>query len=165
MGGKETEKETFKRLLTEVYPTGIVSVVADTWDFWSVIDHVLPELKDVILNRDGKIVIRPDSGDPVDIICGNVTAVEIPDSYATDLETMKSYCRDYIVDLVLEKTKHLSRGSRGSDTETVIFKYKEKYYSCSAEIGWDRILGEIVVQQVEFEETELNSEQKGAVER
>ena len=60
----------FKRLLTEVYPEGIVSVVSDTYDFWGVVTEILPRLKDVILSRNGKLVIRPDSGDPVDIICG-----------------------------------------------------------------------------------------------
>ncbi|MHC0443561.1 nicotinate phosphoribosyltransferase, partial [Flavobacterium sp. 3-210] len=31
----------------------------------------LPRLKNEIVSREGKVVIRPDSGDPVDIICGN----------------------------------------------------------------------------------------------
>lgn len=70
MGTKEDEFETFKRLITEVYPTGIVSIVSDTWDLWKVLTDYLPRLKDEILKRDGKVVIRPDSGDPVDIICG-----------------------------------------------------------------------------------------------
>lgn len=69
-GGKEDEFETFKRLITEVYPTGFVSIVSDTWDFWQVMTEYLPKLKDTILARDGRVVIRPDSGDPVDIICG-----------------------------------------------------------------------------------------------
>lgn len=69
-GGKEDELETFKRLITEVYPSGIVSIVSDTWDFWKVMTEYLPQLKDIIEARDGRIVIRPDSGDPVDIICG-----------------------------------------------------------------------------------------------
>ena len=69
-GGKEDELETFRRLLTEVYPNGIVSIVSDTWDFWKVMAEYLPKLKEEILARDGRLVIRPDSGDPVDIICG-----------------------------------------------------------------------------------------------
>lgn len=68
--GKETEIETFKRLLTEVYPKGFVSIVSDTWDYWQVITEFLPQLKDLIMSREGRCVIRPDSGDPVDIICG-----------------------------------------------------------------------------------------------
>jgi nicotinamide phosphoribosyltransferase len=71
MGGMETEEQTFERLLTKVYPSGILSVVSDTWDLWNVLTVTLPKLKDVIKNRDGKLVIRPDSGDPVKILCGD----------------------------------------------------------------------------------------------
>lgn len=76
MGQQDGEFETFKRLITETYPKGIVSVVSDTWDLWAVLTDYLPRLKDVILARDGKVVIRPDSGDPVDIICGRAKIVD-----------------------------------------------------------------------------------------
>ena len=68
-GEKDSELDTFRRLL-KVYPTGILSVVSDTWDLWKVCTEHLVTLKEEILARDGKLVIRPDSGDPVDIICG-----------------------------------------------------------------------------------------------
>ena len=71
LGGSETEFETFKRLIVDVYPKGIVSIVSDTWDYWKVIGETLPALKSIIMGRDGKVVIRPDSGDPVDILCGD----------------------------------------------------------------------------------------------
>jgi nicotinamide phosphoribosyltransferase len=59
------------------YPTGILSVVSDTFDLWQLITKFLPENKEQIMSREGKLVIRPDSGDPVDILCGDVTiAVE-----------------------------------------------------------------------------------------
>jgi nicotinamide phosphoribosyltransferase len=73
-GGKEDEVETFRRLL-ETYPTGILSVVSDTWDLWKVCTEHVVTLKDEIMNRDGKLVIRPDSGDPVDILCGLETSM------------------------------------------------------------------------------------------
>lgn len=69
MGVKENEITTFRRLLN-LYPTGILSVVSDTWDLWKVLTEYLPAIKEQILSRDGKLVIRPDSGDPVDILCG-----------------------------------------------------------------------------------------------
>lgn len=69
-GSLNGEFDTFKRLLTEVYPTGVVSIVSDTWDLWKVVDDFLPRLKHKIENREGTLIIRPDSGDPVDIICG-----------------------------------------------------------------------------------------------
>ncbi len=70
MGTNEGEYDTFKRLICDVYPKGILSIVSDTWDLWKVLTDFLPRLKDEIVNRPGKVVIRPDSGDPVDIICG-----------------------------------------------------------------------------------------------
>ena len=58
------------RDLIEKYPTGILSIVSDTFNLWDVCTEYLPRLKEEILARDGKLVIRPDSGDPVDILCG-----------------------------------------------------------------------------------------------
>jgi nicotinamide phosphoribosyltransferase len=54
------------------FPNGILSVVADTFDLWKLITEYLPALKEQIMGRDGKLVIRPDSGNPVDIICGTL---------------------------------------------------------------------------------------------
>lgn len=73
MGGLTDEIETFRRLIEDVYPSGIVSIVSDTWDFWNVIDPengICVQLRDKIMARDGKVVIRPDSGDPVKIVTG-----------------------------------------------------------------------------------------------
>lgn len=70
-GGQNDEYETYKRII-ELYPTGIVSIVSDTWDLWSVVNNILPSLKSLIMSRDGKTVIRPDSGDPMDILCGDL---------------------------------------------------------------------------------------------
>ncbi|MDM1294118.1 nicotinate phosphoribosyltransferase [Sphingobacterium sp. N143] len=67
----EQETDAFRHLITEVYPSGNISIVSDTYDLWNVVDHVLPQLKELIMEREGKVVIRPDSGDPVKIICGD----------------------------------------------------------------------------------------------
>lgn len=69
-----------KRMITEVYPTGIVSLVSDTFDLFAVLTKSLPLLKQDIMARNGgpnsldKVVIRPDSGDPADILCGDLKA-------------------------------------------------------------------------------------------
>lgn len=83
MGGKDDgELATFRRLITETYPSGIVSIVSDTWDFWNVITNTAAILKDDILARtpnalgQAKVVFRPDSGDPVKIIAG-LRAIDI----------------------------------------------------------------------------------------
>jgi nicotinamide phosphoribosyltransferase len=63
-------------LITRKFPTGVVSVVCDSFDFWAVLTKILPALKETIMARQasavapGKLVIRPDSGDPVEVICG-----------------------------------------------------------------------------------------------
>lgn len=58
----------------QIFPKGILSIVADTFDLWKLITEYLPANKEAIMAREGKLVIRPDSGDPVDILCGNVTS-------------------------------------------------------------------------------------------
>lgn len=77
MGGSgENEIETFRRLIEDVYPTGIVSIVSDTWDFWKVITEYAVILKDKIMARQpcelglNKVVFRPDSGCPIKILTG-----------------------------------------------------------------------------------------------
>ncbi len=83
MGGKESEIQTFRRLINDIYPKGIVSIVSDSWDFWKVITEYASTLKDEIMNRTvddmgfAKVVFRPDSGNPADIICG--TALPYPE--------------------------------------------------------------------------------------
>lgn len=76
------ELDMFRNLL-HTYNKGIVSIVADSYDFWKVITEFTSILRDDILNRKpdslgmSKVVFRPDSGDPVDIICG--TAIPFND--------------------------------------------------------------------------------------
>ena len=89
------EVDTFKRLLVDVYPTGIASVVSDTYNFWRTVTQILPELREVILNRDGKLVIRPDSGDPVHIVTGYK---------AIEWETAKSMFYKHMKSLAPENT-------------------------------------------------------------
>lgn len=70
------EMEVIRELITDLFPSGIVSIVADSFDFWNVMTVIAPTLKDVILNRtpdelgNAKVVFRPDSGDPVKILTG-----------------------------------------------------------------------------------------------
>lgn len=75
----EDDYEYLRTLLEDVHPNGFVSIVSDGYDFWDVIGRVLPALKDKIMARNGgpvgdRVVIRPDSGDPVLIVCGDPKA-------------------------------------------------------------------------------------------
>jgi len=96
-GSKESEIETFKRLMV-TYPEAILSVVSDTWDLTRVVKPgergICYDLKDMIMARDGKLVIRPDSGDPVDIICGH------GDTELTDREKESFYPEFYTKGLI-----------------------------------------------------------------
>jgi nicotinamide phosphoribosyltransferase len=88
MGTQEAEITTFERLITQTYPNGIVSIVSDTWDFWKVITEYMTTLKEVIMARKGKLVIRPDSGDPVKIIVGDADAEEGTPEYKGAVECL-----------------------------------------------------------------------------
>lgn len=61
------EKTFVKRLLTELYPHASFSMVSDTYDYWNMIDNILPSLKKEILEHDGKLLVRPDSGDQFEV--------------------------------------------------------------------------------------------------
>jgi nicotinamide phosphoribosyltransferase len=65
------------------FPDGILSIVSDTFDLWQLITKFLPENKEQIMSRNGKLVIRPDSGNPVDIICGHDNSSWIQSNKAT----------------------------------------------------------------------------------
>lgn len=70
------EEQVIRELVTDDYPSGIVSIVADSFSFWNVITGIAPALKQEILARvpdalgNAKVVFRPDSGDPVKILTG-----------------------------------------------------------------------------------------------
>lgn len=135
---REAEKRVFKRLITEVYPSGIVSIVSDTYDFWYVITNIVRELKEDILNRkpdqfgNAKLVCRPDSGDPVKILTGYTFAV---------VEDIRDYYQ------MLDVSEYVY--------EAVFDKNTGKYYEFSSnDDGWS----------TEFEFTEISeAEAKGAV--
>lgn len=84
----EDEFAAYKRLVTEIFPRGVLSIVSDTYDYWNVITDILPRLKEDIINRDGKIVIRGDSGDPVKIICGDKDAAKDSEEYKGTVELL-----------------------------------------------------------------------------
>ncbi|EPX77969.1 hypothetical protein [Salipiger mucosus] len=67
-GGRDGELE-FMRAYLAAYPTGAISAVADSYDLWHFLNVILgKELRKEILERDGVLVVRPDSGDPVEIV-------------------------------------------------------------------------------------------------
>lgn len=80
------------RLLTDVQPEGVLTYVSDTYDYWGVVTKVIPAIKDIIMNRKGKLSVRPDSGNPIHIICGDPDAEPgSPQFNGTIFELMKTF--------------------------------------------------------------------------
>jgi nicotinamide phosphoribosyltransferase len=129
------EYESFRRLIEDIYPHGFVSIVSDTYDFWKVVGEVLPKLKDKIMARNGKVVIRPDSGDPVDIICGRYIPEIKNDEYVKSFEDAKASFYEDLMDELREDTPH---GEYGDDSPRGKFKYDGKYYELIIDVEWNR---------------------------
>ena len=61
-----------RRLLTEIYPNTSFSAVLDSYDYWNVIENILPQLKEEILAHNGCMLMRGDSGDCVEVVTKTV---------------------------------------------------------------------------------------------
>lgn len=118
--GSVDEYAYFNRLL-DLFPTGIVSIVSDGFDYWNVIENILPNLKERILGRDGRVVIRPDSGNPVDIICGLRTNPQ----YRTRIYEGKYYCNFN----PFNSSSEFEEVSKG--------QYYGSYYMLGETFGWN----------------------------
>lgn len=131
------ELVTIYRLLTEVYPTGIFSYVSDSYDYWRVLTVILPILKPVIMRRDGKLVVRPDSGDPVKIVCGEVSPAQatlIPES---SMEFREDFCKEVLIDRLVAETPH---GYSGPSSFEGLFVDSDGTYfkAVISDISWNR---------------------------
>lgn len=75
-GPSEQDELDYVNNMMDLNPTGIVSVVSDAYDYWRMLTVTLPKVKQKIIARQGKYVVRPDSGDPKKILCGDPEAPE-----------------------------------------------------------------------------------------
>lgn len=66
------EVTLLKRLLTEIYPNTSFSAVLDSYDYWNVIDNILPQIHDEIMAHNGCMLMRGDSGDCVEVVTKTV---------------------------------------------------------------------------------------------
>ena len=85
--GKEGEEQLIEQLLDE-YPTGILSIVIDSYDYRNFIKICGTKFKDRILERDGKVVFRPDSGDPMKV---SFEVMRLLDQYFGTTTNSKGY--------------------------------------------------------------------------
>lgn len=66
--GEEHEVDAFENMLIK-YPDGLVAVVSDSYDIFKACSDLWgTKLKKQIENRNGTLVIRPDSGDPASTV-------------------------------------------------------------------------------------------------
>lgn len=150
------EAEFLLDYITKVIPTGIASYVADTYDYWNVLSKVLamPYIKKAILERDGKLVIRPDSGDPADVICG----VELP-SFAND-----KYLHDNLIE---HGYKIVNNGnydtSCAEDEVSFFYRVDGVVHKCIGlvDVEYDRSLH---FDQTTTFECDLTPQEKGSIE-
>lgn len=128
------EAEFMLDYITRQNPNGFCSYVADTYDYWAVLTRILtmPKIKAAIMARDGRLVIRPDSGDPLDIICG--TAGET-------YETLE----DAIYEVNDQHYNEASEACEGShcmgndEYETYVYiKSEGKYYTLKTQFEYNR---------------------------
>ena len=119
-----------KRLLTEIYPNHSFSMVSDSYDYWRLVEELLPQCKDEILAHNGTLSIRGDSGDPVEVIAGkdfifiDEDDIVLPDDLFKDEDYtndwLEEYCRDTEID---------------TDC-TLYFSYRNKYYKVNVSCEW-----------------------------
>lgn len=164
--GKENEIDSFSRIL-DLYPTGIVAMVSDQYDLWKVLTEYLPQLKDKIMARKGKAVFRPDSGNPVDILCGVGSKYSVL-NYFPEGEILPQYFAEYLIDEVRDSTPH---GECGPEEHENIYVVRGKLYKAKIHnIGWNRYdkqyyyIDMYEKPKVTVEEIEWKPSDKGVVE-
>lgn len=65
--GRDHEVDAYRNMLKQ-YPSGLVACVSDSYDIYNACDKLWGDvLRDEVLARNGTLVIRPDSGDPVEV--------------------------------------------------------------------------------------------------
>jgi len=79
------EISLLKRLLTEIYPNTSFSAVLDSYDYWNVVENILPQLKEEILSHNGCFLVRGDSGDCVDVV--TQTVFKLWDEFGGNINT------------------------------------------------------------------------------
>lgn len=150
-----------RRLLTETYKDHSFSMVSDSYDYWNMLDNILPRLKTEINEHNGTLLVRGDSGDPVDIICG----IEIDEDkeYLTSVNDI----RDYYYDSTLERMR-----DNDSSEEEAYCRINGKVYKVFITAEWLNERGAYTDSKyyfiddlnISYEEYELTPADKGTVE-
>lgn len=146
-GAAEDELKTYRRLITEIYPSGIVSIVSDTWDYWRVLTEYTKVLHDEIMSRkpdalgNAKVVFRPDSGDPVHILAGYRTqTIQARDQGALDDAVTKGAEAVCLVDSQSGTSSYFRVDGR-SGGHLVLSPISQAEANGSVQVLWDQFGG------------------------
>ena len=159
------ERESLRKALTETYPTGILSYVADSDDYFRVISEDLPALKEEILSRQPdslglcKFVARPDSGVPLHIICGAIKIEELADG-----EDVEAWAEDILSEIAIIGAEF---GCPGNSQVSCYLRQDGVTYKATGEPFWSRhdktyyyLDG---MENIQIEEYTLTAEDKGTL--
>lgn len=155
----------YARMLLKKNPTGILSYVADSFDFWRFVTEGLDLLKEDIMARDGVFVTRPDTGIPEDILCGTLLGLRE--------FTLFSEAEDWAYDQVNDEAQECcGQGETGDD---VFFKQcivNGEYQELKVDVDYigqwcdrgDRLYSVDTVKVSKIKSFILTPEQKGLIE-
>lgn len=132
------------------FPDDLVAYVADSYDYFGFLTQVLPLAKDTIMARNGKLVVRGDSGDPVEIICGS-SIKDYSDAKDLDKAAYTAFSQNFYVKS--HKDPQLS----------VKFYYKDSCYKTTYDIRFDKrgdLEGWSCAETIPYE---LTPEEKGTI--
>lgn len=68
--GRDNEAEAYRNMLVQyAKPGGMLAVVSDSWDIYNAVEHIWGEtLRQEVVDSGATVVIRPDSGDPPEVV-------------------------------------------------------------------------------------------------
>ena len=163
------EKAYLLDCLVNKFPTGIFSYVMDSYDYFGMLSKVLPSIKDEIMQREGKFVVRGDSGDPVDIICGFDESKVFDFGYEYENEDLLEDIFELACERLQAETDH---GVCGDSEYTLFFKNSGKLYKAEVkELDWNRydkqyyyLDAHISSTKISISEVERTAERKGTIE-
>lgn len=150
----EDEVSAFSKLIEtrSKLPAGnnVLSVVSDTYDYFNVLTNVLPQVKEQLLKTQVKLVIRPDSGKPMDILLGKDTGVIDISSHiekAKEWRKVNDLSDKDIIDILQDRAEESFRddeelsgehGEMGVESYMFQYLYKDTVYSIDVEAEYDR---------------------------
>lgn len=152
------KEEEYLSYILDKMPLGIISYVSDTYDYYGVLKSVVPNLKEKILARDGKLVLRPDSSDPTTVIAG----IEIQDY--SHIENFNIASEMAVANQELKHSEFNPKASSKNKDYELVFAYKGSYFRTVYKVNYKTSGYLSHLTKVSVVKTELSVEEKGTVE-